>query len=226
MCGKNLLALEPGLFLTLPIFFNMDLLAGIFIGMVLAGVVWYFSKSRFQKEKTHEQSVVLLEKIRNVAKLITVESEFTEIMHYSDTKDWLFRLLKSRKKAIVLVKSKVMVGFDMRKMEVETDADRKILRIVAFPPPEILSMETDVEYYDISNGQFNKFKAEDLTRINQNIKENIRNKIPETGILTAARAKASDSVRMIEQIVEAFGWKLEYNRLPGSGGGQVKKLNA
>jgi hypothetical protein len=204
----------------------MDLLAGIFIGMVLAGVVWYLSKSRFQKEKTQEQSVILLEKIRNVAKLITVESEFTEIMHYTDTKDWLFNLFKSKKKALVITKSRVMVGFDMRKMRMETDAGRKVLRIIEFPQPEILSIETDVEYYDITHGKFNKFKAEDLTRINQSIKENIRNKIPETGMLDVARSKALDSVHMIEQIVEAFGWKLRYKQLPGVSSGDVKKLEA
>ncbi len=201
----------------------MDFLAGIFIGAVLLAVGLYFSKSYFIREKTQEQSSVLLEKIRNVAKLITVESDFSEILHYSDTRDLLLNLLKSRKKAIVLAHSRVMVGFDMRKMKLETDPKRKILTITHFPEPEILSIETEVEYYDVSNGLFNKFAAEDLTKLNKRINENIREKIPGSGILENARNKAFNSIKMIEQIVDAFGWKLEYKQLPAPPA-EMKKL--
>jgi len=157
--------------------------------------------------------VVLLEKIRNVSKLITVESDFSEIMHYSDVKNSFLNLITSHKKAIVLANSKVMVGFDMKQIRIEPHAKKKLLTITHFPAPEVLSIQTDVEYYDVKNGLFNKFEAKDLTELNKKVKENIENKIPKSGVLLTANEKALETVKMIEQIVDTFGWKLSYNEL-------------
>ncbi len=191
----------------------MEFIYGLLIGAVIVGVVFYFYRSFFVKNKTEEQSVVLLEKIRNVSKLITVESDFSEIMHYSDAKNILLNLLSSHKKAIVLANSKVMVGFDMKEMRIEPNPKKKLLTITHFPEPQVLSIETDVEYYDVSNGLFNKFAAADLTQLNKKIRENIQSKIPESGVLQTANGKAYETIKMIEQIVDTFGWKLSYKEL-------------
>lgn len=191
----------------------MDFIYGLLLGAVVVGIVFYFYRSFFVKNKTEEQSVVLLEKIRNVSKLITVESDFSEIMHYSDTKDILLNLLSSHKKAIVLANSKVMVGFDMKEMRINPNPKNKLLTITHFPEPQVLSIETDVEYYDVSNGLFNKFAAADLTQLNKKVRENIQSKIPESGVLQTANGKALETIKMIEQIVDTFGWKLSYNEL-------------
>lgn len=191
----------------------MEFIYGLLLGAIVVGIVFYFYRSFFVKNKTEEQSVVLLEKIRNVSKLITVESDFSEIMHYSDTKDILLNLLSSHKKAIVLANSKVMVGFDMKEMRINPNPKNKLLTITHFPEPQVLSIETDVEYYDVSNGLFNKFAAADLTQLNKKVRENIQSKIPESGVLQTANGKALETIKMIEQIVDTFGWKLSYNEL-------------
>ncbi len=191
----------------------MEFIYGLLLGAIVVGIVFYFYRSFFVKNKTEEQSVILLEKIRNVSKLITVESDFSEIMHYSDAKNILLNLVSSHKKAIVLANSKVMVGFDMKQIRINPDLKRKLLTITYFPKPIVLSIETDVEYYDVKNGLFNKFEAKDLTQLNKKIKENIENKIPESGVLQTANEKALETVKMIEQIVDTFGWKLSYSEL-------------
>ena len=191
----------------------MDFIFGLLLGALVVAVVFYFYRAYFTKNKTEEQSVILLEKIRNVSKLITVESDFSEILHYSDAKNMLLNLLSSHKKAIVLANSKVMVGFDMKKIQIKPDTKQKLLTITHFPKPEVLSIESDVEYYDVKNGLFNKFEAKDLTELNKKVKENIEQKIPESGVLHTANEKALDTVKMIEQIVETFGWKLSYSGL-------------
>lgn len=202
----------------------MDFIFGLLLGAIVVGVVFYFYRSFFVKNKTEEQSVILLEKIRNVSKLITVESDFSEIMHYSDAKNILLNLVSSHKKAIVLANSKVMVGFDMKQMRINPNPRKKLLHITHFPEPKVLSIETDVEYYDVSNGLFNKFAAADLTQLNKKIKENIQEKIPESGVLLTAQDKAFETLKMIEQIVDTFGWKLSYKelQLPDY---QPKKIN-
>jgi hypothetical protein len=201
----------------------MDFIYGLLLGAIVVGTVLYFSRSFFTKNKTQEQSVILLEKIRNVSKLITVESDFSEIMHYSDAKNILLNLVSSHKKAIVLANSKVMVGFDMKQMRIKPDPNRKLLTITHFPEPQVLSIETDVEYYDVSNGLFNKFAAKDLTQLNKKVRENIENKIPQSGVLQAAHNKALETINMIEQIVDTFGWKLAYSE-PGIPQETTKKI--
>lgn len=191
----------------------MEFIYGLLLGAIVVGIIFYFYRAVFVRNKTEEQSVVLLEKIRNVSKLITVESDFSEIMHYSDAKNILLNLLSSHKKAIVLANSKVMVGFDMKEMRIHPNPKNKLLTITHFPEPQVLSIETDVEYYDVSNGLFNKFAAADLTQLNKKVRENIQTKIPESGVLHTANEKALETVKMIEQIVDTFGWKLSYNDL-------------
>jgi len=202
----------------------MDFIFGLILGALVVAVVFYLYRSYFTKNKTEEQSVILLEKIRNVSKLITVESDFSEIMHYSDAKNMLLNLVSSHKKAIVLANSKVMVGFDMKKIQITPNTKQKLLTITHFPKPEVLSIESDVEYYDVKNGLFNKFEAKDLTELNKKVKENIEHKIPESGILLTANEKALDTVKMIEQIVETFGWKLSYTDLQLPSHGKTKLI--
>jgi len=192
---------------------KMDFIFGLLLGAIVVGTVLYFSRSFFTKNKTEEQAVVLLEKIRNVSKLITIESDFSEILHYSDAKRVLLNLVSSHKKAIVLANSKVLIGFDMKKMRLDADPNKKSISIVHFPEPQVISIETEVEYYDVTNGLFNRFEASDLTELNKKIKANIAEKIPESGVLITAQGKALETVKMIEQIVNTFGWKFSYDKI-------------
>jgi len=80
-----------------------------------------------------------------------------------------------------------------------------------FPEPEILSIETDIKYYDVKGGFFNKFAAADLSELNKKVKQNIEEKIPDSELLLSAKAKALETIEMIEQLVSTFGWELDYN---------------
>lgn len=188
---------------------TVGLLLGIF------GSYWLFSILRKKKtsESTEKQSVILLEKIRNVYKLITVEGEFAEIYQYENVREHFLKLVSSKKKALLVINAKVNVGFDLKKIEMKADPDAKKIILTAFPLPEVLSIEPDVKYYDIKEGLFNRFKTEDLSMINSEAKEHILKKIPDSGLLDTARKEALDAVHMIESMVQAIGWKLDYKAL-------------
>ncbi|MBJ2173399.1 DUF4230 domain-containing protein [Aureibaculum sp. A20] len=191
----------------------MDFILGVLIGILFLGIVVLLFSKRFFKNKSEEQSVVLLEKIRNVSKMITVEGDFSEIMHFEDVKGVLLNLVNSKKKAIVLANAKVLIGFDMKKIRLQSKPEKKKLILEHFPEPEILSIETDIQYYDVKHGYFNKFAAKDLSDLNKKVKINIENKIPESELLVSATSKALETVKIIEQMVSTFGWKLDYNGL-------------
>ena len=154
----------------------MDFILGIVVGVLFFGIIFLLFKNRFSKNKTEEQSVVLLEKIRNVSKMITVEGDFSEIMHFEDVKDVFLSLVSSKKKAIVLANAKVLVGFDMKKIKLQSDTENKKLVLEFFPEPEVLSIETDIQYYDVKHGLFNKFAAADLSELNKKVRTNIEKK--------------------------------------------------
>lgn len=189
----------------------MNFLLGFVFGVFILALYYLFSKKSFFKEKSKEQSVVLLDKIKNVSKLITVEGNFNEIMHFSDVKNSLLNMISSKKKAIVLANAKVSIGFNMKKVQFQANSDNRTIKILRFPEPEVLSIETDIEFYDVKNGLFNKFDASELTELNKKIKQNIADKIPESNLLLSAQNKAMETLHIIEEMVDTFGWKLDYN---------------
>jgi len=189
----------------------MDFILGIIVGILFLGTIVLLFRNRFFKNKTEEQSVVLLEKIRNVSKMITVEGDFSEIMHFEDVKDVFLSLVTSKKKAIVLANAKVLIGFDMKKIRLISNPVGKTIVLEYFPEPEVLSIETDIQYYDVKHGLFNKFAAADLSELNKKVRNNIDKKIPDSELLLTAHVKALDTVKIIEQMVSTFGWKLQYD---------------
>ena len=165
------------------------------------------------KKRTNSQSVILLDKIKKVCKFITVEGDFAEIYHYEDVKERFLKLVTSKKKALVVIKAKAHVGFDLSKIKIESDTKTKTVKLYHFPQPEVLSVETDLNYYDKKDGMFNKFEASDLTELHNEAKIHIMNKVPESGLFNVAKQEALEAISLIENIVQTIGWSLDYSAL-------------
>lgn len=191
----------------------MEAFLGIIIGVLVSlGVVTYF-KSIKKKQLVNSQSVLLLEKIKTVCKFITVEGDFAEIYHYEDVKERFLKMISSRKKALLVINAKAHIGYDLSKIKLKADNANKKIFLEHFPQPEILSIETDLNYYDKSEGYFNKFDATDLTGLHQEAKQHIQEKIPESGLIQIAQKEALETISIMETIVETIGWKLDYSAL-------------
>ncbi|PQJ15924.1 DUF4230 domain-containing protein [Aureicoccus marinus] len=195
----------------------MDALIEVVLGIVLGavGMAWGFSSLRKKnnKELTRQQSTIILDKIKSVCKLVSVEGDFAEIYRYENIKEGFLNMLSSKKKALVVINAKAQIGYDLKKIQLEADTDRKRIILKEFPQPEILSIEPDLQFYDIKNGLFNSFSPQDLTELNSQAKKHIEEKIPESGLIDTARREALQAVLMIEKMVETIGWKLDYSAL-------------
>ena len=195
----------------------------LFLGLAGGAIISYFIFQKFtyrtKKNLTEKQSVVLLDKIKKVSKLITVEGEFAEIYHHENSKEKFMGLFTSKKKAIILINAKVHIGFDFRKIKMEADSKTKTLVLSQFPEPEIFSIEPNIRFYDIQNGFLNKFSSEDLTSVNKEAKEHILQKVPESNLMQTANQEALDAIILMTNLVETIGWKLDYSalELPSSG---------
>ncbi len=191
----------------------MEAFLGIVIGILSSlGVVTYL-KSLKSKKLVQSQSVLLLDKIKTVCKFITVEGDFAEIYHYEDVKERFYKLVASRKKALVVINAKAYVGYDLSKIDMEALIDRKTIRLKHFPQPEILSIETNLNYYDKQENMFNRFEASDLTGLHNKAKQHIMEKVPESGLMEIAQKEALQTILLIENIVQTIGWKLDYSTL-------------
>ena len=195
----------------------MDSIVEIVLGIVLGAIAMYWLFTLFGKKKnkelTEHQSTVLLEKIKSVCKLISVEGDFAEIYKYENTKERFMSLVSSKKKALIVINAKAQIGYDLQKIFMHADNDKKKIVLSKFPEPEVISIEPVLEFYDIQNGLFNSFTPNDLTALNKEAKKHIMEKIPESGLMDTAKREALEAVLLIEKIVETIGWKLDYSAL-------------
>ncbi|GGG41923.1 hypothetical protein GCM10011414_09320 [Croceivirga lutea] len=195
----------------------MDSVLLAFLGLILGAILMYWLYSFFNVKKKRElvehQSTVILDKIKSVCKLVSVEGDFAEIYKYENSKEGFLNILSSKKKALVVINAKAQVGYDLKKLNIEADTNTKRVILKSFPEPEVLSIEPELQFYDIKNGLFNSFSPDDLTQLNLRAKEHIQEKIPESGLLDSAKKEALQAVLLIEKIVETIGWKLDYSAL-------------
>lgn len=188
-----------------------------FLGLILGAILMYWLYSFFnvkkKKELVEHQSTVILDKIKSVCKLVSVEGDFAEIYKYENSKEGFLNILSSKKKALVVINAKAQIGYDLKKLKIEADTNTKRVILKSFPEPEVLSIEPELQFYDIKNGLFNTFSPDDLTQLNLKAKEHIHEKIPESGLLDSAKKEALQAVLLIEKIVETIGWKLDYSSI-------------
>ena len=164
------------------------------------------------EEKIEENSTVLLEKIQTVAKLITVEGYFSEVYNYKDY--WGYDWGIFRKKALMRVKAKVSVGFDLSKMKIEALEEEKLVIISQLPQAEILSIDHDMDYYDLKEGTFNSFTEQDYNKLQENAKKYIEAKARESELFEEAEAQGNQMIDLIAFITEAAGWTIRVEGRP------------
>ena len=203
----------------------MELGIGILLGMLASFWGMRFFNKKKDVLRLEKQAVVLIEKIQSVCKLISVEGDFAEIYHYEDSKNHFLNIFKSKKKAILLINAKAHVGFDLSQIELHANNEKQEIILTHFPEPKVLSVETEMRYYDKTDGLFNKFDAADLTELIKESKTFIIEKIPQSGLLNTAKSEALDTILMIEKMLETSGWKLNYSQLVLPGSESKKQLN-
>ncbi len=179
--------------------------------LALCALVFWGTKTYYTwttKVEVEEQSKVLLEKIKTVTKLVTVEGYFSEIYDYQEY--WGYDLGPFRKKALIRVKAKVSVGYDLTKMNFEANSATKTITISNMPDPEIMSIDHDLDYYDITEGTFNTFDEKGYNKMNKNAKEKVRKEAMNSDLFLTAEAESAQLMDIMEFMVEGAGWTLVY----------------
>ncbi|MBC7381751.1 MAG: DUF4230 domain-containing protein [Bacteroidia bacterium] len=173
---------------------------------------FFVAKSYYQPKADHstEESVILIEQIKTVSKLITVEAYYNELYTYHEY--YKFNWSPFQKKAIIRVRAKVSAGYDLGALQFETNEKTKTIYIRNMPKPSILSMDHDLDYYDINQGVFNKFNADDYNKMNHKAKQLIYQKAMESYLLVEAAKKGIDMIKSMQQMAKNVGWEVKMGR--------------
>ena len=149
-----------------------------------------------------QQTVV--EKLREVAKLVATEMTLRDVVIYEQTR------LMSTKKVLLVVTGRVSAGIDMEHgTEVRIDSNDKRIT-VTLPPAQILSVDVlNVTTYDERAGLFNPFTPEDRDLIQRRIRGQLMAAARQSGILEHADQSAA---KVLTELLARDGYTVEIRR--------------
>jgi hypothetical protein len=190
----------------------MDILL-LVLGFLLGALLVYFFMGKRKTKTVRFDATIILEKIKSVSKLITVEGNYSEVIHYNESRPKWLSLIPNHKKAIIMVKAKAMVGFDLTKAEFEVNLENHSISISKLPSAEILSIEPNIEYYDLKDSALNRFKPDDYSAIQKQAVELIKQKVEEGELPKLAIERGKDHLKLVAEIAKVNGWKIEIEQL-------------
>ncbi len=169
----------------------------IFIWLVLAvtflffaGIVWLFSLLRSipigPANKTTISHSVAVEKVEQVAKLVSSEVTLRDVVIYENS--WY----GSTKRSLVVVTGKLLAGINLDAgSSVEIDEKEKRVTI-NLPQPGIIAIEiTEMKTYDEQRGYWNPFDSSDRDAIFRLAREQLEKTATELSITETAKQSAS-----------------------------------
>jgi hypothetical protein len=168
--------------------------ARLLVLLAVCLLVFFITLEVYRPGPSTEQvdSTVLLERIRPVLKLVTVEGDLSELYDHSDA--WTYNQLLAgipsfRKRTIVRVKARVSVGYDLNGMQ---------------------------------EGLFNHFSPQELTALGAKAKQRVLEQVPRSGLFDEAEKQRDAIVQVVRTLVESAGWRLELGWEPKDGRTRLK----
>lgn len=180
----------------------------------LLGLAVFWGFNNASSNETRTEATVLLEQIRKVTKLVTVEGDVSELYNSTKTRNVTLYLplparLRFDKTATVEVRGKVLVGYNLEQLDVKVDDATRTVRISNLPEPEILAIDHDLIYRNLEESWFNSFTAEDYSALNLEAKDRLRDEALQSKLISAARLEGNGLIETIRFLVEASGYSFE-----------------
>ena len=174
---------------------------------------YFYNNDRMHPE---EQSIVLLEQIEKVSKLVTVEGHFVEYYDYTEPEQpWFvgpllnYRAFLPKKAAKLRIQAKVLVGYDLQQMQIDAFPDELLIRISNIPAPDIIAIEHKIDQFDNDATIFRPLESIDYVRIDKGAQEKIRKLAMTSRLIDAANEQGNEMLQLIEFLVDNAGWRIE-----------------
>lgn len=182
------------------------LIAILILVVAILSVKLFISDIFSKKDNSKVDSTIVVQRIQKVLKLVTVEGNFSELMSYKDF-DYV-DFPGFRKDALVRVNAKVSVGYNLENLKITTNEKDKTIVIQQMPKPEILSIDTDIKFENLSSGFFTSFSEAELSKLNRLGKEKIREKALNAEITKQAEEQKKDMLDLIFYMAKQNGYKI------------------
>lgn len=179
--------------------------------LLVAFFAWkYFEARNSQRDQLLENTGLIQKQIKNVGKLVVTEGNFAQVYSYNDSKKFYLDVLSARKKALIIVNADVTVAYDLSKLKTEVNPETRTVTITYIPEEEI-SINPNIQYYDVTQDYLNQFEAKDYNRIQARIKKSLMEKIERSTIKSNAKNRLVSELQKIYILTNSMGWTLEYN---------------
>lgn len=142
----------------------------------------------FAKSPPQISHDIVVERLREVAKLVASEMTLRDVVIYEQTR------LRSTKRVLLVVTGRVSAGINLVAAEVQIDSSARVIR-VTLPPAQITSIDViNVTTYDERAGLLNPFTPDDRDEIQRRIRSQLRGAAQQSGILEHADRSASKAL--------------------------------
>ena len=185
-------------------------LFGVILALVILFTYKYCDDDKANTMVLKENSSLIQQQLKNVGKLVVTEGHFSEVFDYENSKAILGDYFTAEKKALVVVNADVSIAYDLSKIEYDINETSKVLTLKTIPEPEI-SINPNLEYYDIQSDFLNPFEAEDYNAINETVRTTLRDKIEKSTLKSNALNRLISELAKFYILTNSLGWTLKYN---------------
>jgi len=187
-----------------------NILLGAVVTLLIVIGLRYFEYTKDKREQLTSNTALIEKEIKNVGKLIVTEGSFAEVFTYEDSKEFYVDIFSASKKALVVVNAKASISYDLSKISTQIDNTTKTVYITNIPEPE-LTINPDIEYYDVQQDYFNPFEAKDYNLIKTKIETKLQGKIKASDLYTNAQNRLISELTNIYVLTNTLGWTLHYD---------------
>ena len=198
-------------------------LLGMVTAVVVLLVAYLFKERKEEETRLEADSALIQTQIANVSKLVVTEGHFTEVLTYTDTQKYFMDWFSFDKKILTVVNADVTISYDLHQITYEIDEEQKKVIIQSLPEAEIKIYPT-MKYYDVTQSQMNPFKAEDVQKIEKQVKAMLQKKIATSTLKSNAENRLLTELSHLIFATRAVGWTLEYHNVPIQTADELKMI--
>lgn len=165
--------------------------------VILATIsVTFIVTSKFHEQELYSASGVL-EQVKDISELNTVEMYFNEIIDFKNAKLFNnFQIPFTEKSFIFTVKSKVKAGVDLSSIDEGDIAISGKSLLIQLPNPTITSKEIlSYKVYDEKNGLFNEVTTEDTLKALELFEKDMEEQALSSGIIEKSKENTEHIIR-------------------------------
>lgn len=200
-----------------------NILLGIVIAFVIVFGLRYCENKKENREILEANTALIQKELKNVGKLIVTEGSYAQVFTYNDSKDLMYGLFDARKKALIVVNAKATIAYDLSEVKTDIDETTKTVTITNIPEPE-LSINPNIQYYDVTQDYLNQFTASDYNKIKSRVEKSLKKKIEASELRTNAENRLISELQKIYILTNSMGWTLKYNTTIVENEAELQKL--